>query len=162
MTPRIDVLPAAISSTRRAVEPAARRTLRSVGAVLAGLATLFAISSLTDAALHATGIFPSAGVAMSDPLFALAATYRAVYGVLGCYLTAWLARSRPMLHALALGGVGLVASTLGTVAMWDAGPHWYSLLVVASVLPCAWLGGALRVRREGAVSRSARRRSAER
>jgi hypothetical protein len=42
--------------------------------------------------------------------------------------------------------VGLVFSTAGAVAMWDAGPAWYSLAVIAIAIamPCAWAGGRLR------------------
>jgi hypothetical protein len=28
--------------------------------------------------------------------------------------------------------------------MWDAGPAWYSLAVIAIAMPCAWAGGKLR------------------
>ena len=55
-----------------------------------------------------------------------------------------------MKHALIGGLVGLVLSTVGAVATWNAGPafgpHWYPLALVATALPCAWLGGQLRVR----------------
>lgn len=120
-----------------------RRVLRRVGAVLAGLVAIFVLSIATDAALHAAGVFPPWEVRMSDALFLLALSYRIVYGVAGCYLAARLAPDRPMLHALALGAVGLVFSTAGAVAMWDAGPAWYSLAVIAIALPCAWAGGKL-------------------
>ena len=118
---------------------------RSVGAVLLGLVAIFVLSLGTDAALHATGIFPGWGQPMSDLLFALATAYRIPFQVLGCYLTARLAPDRPMAHALAVGTVGLLLSTLGAVATWNAGlgPHWYPILLVASSLPCAWTGGKL-------------------
>jgi len=120
-----------------------RRVLRRVVAVLAGLIAIFVLSTATDLALHATGVFPPWGERMSDALFLLALAYRIVYGVAGCYFTARLAPDRPMQHALALGALGLVFSTAGAVAMWDAGPAWYSLVVIAIALPCAWAGGKL-------------------
>lgn len=125
--------------------PAARRLGRSALAVLAGIVAIFVLSLGTDAALHATGTFPGWNQPMSDGLFALATAYRIPFQVLGCYLTARLAPDRPMGHALALGAVGLVLSTLGAVASWNAGlgPHWYPILLVASSLPCAWAGGKL-------------------
>src|SRR5882672_11609314 len=88
--------------------PGPRRVLRRIGAVLAGLVAIFVLSIATDVALHATGVFPPWEVRMSDALFLLALSYRIVYGVAGCYLTARLAPDRPMLHALALGAVGVV------------------------------------------------------
>lgn len=120
-----------------------RRTLRHVGAVLAGLLAIFAITIATDVAMHATGIFPPWGQPMSSALFLVALAYRIVYGVLGCYIAARLAPDRPMQHAVALGAVGVVLSSAGAVAMWEAGPAWYSLAVIAISLPCAWVGGRL-------------------
>lgn len=119
--------------------------LRRVGAVLAGLLAIFILSTATDAALHATGVFPPFGQPMADSLFLLATAYRIVYGVAGCYIAARIAPDRPMQHALVLGAVGVVLSTAGAVAMWDAGPAWYSLAVIAISMPCAWVGGKLRV-----------------
>jgi hypothetical protein len=121
-----------------------RRVLRRIGAVLAGLLAIFILSIGTDVALQATGVFPPFGQPMVDALFLLALAYRIVYGAAGCYIAARLAPDRPMQHALALGVVGLVLSTAGAVAMWDAGPAWYSLAVIAIALPCAWVGGRLR------------------
>ena len=120
-----------------------RRTLRHVGAVLAGLLAIFAITTVTDIVLHATGIFPPWGQPMSSALFLVALAYRIVYSVLGCYIAARLAPDRPMRHAMALGVVGVVLSAAGAVAMWEAGPAWYSLAVIAISLPCAWVGGKL-------------------
>ena len=120
-----------------------RRTLRQIGAVLAGLLAIFAITTVTDIAVHATGIFPPWGQPMSSALFLVALAYRIVYGVLGCYIAARLAPDRPMRHAVALGVVGVVLSTAGAVAMWEAGPAWYSLAVIGIALPCAWVGGKL-------------------
>ena len=123
----------------------ANGTARRIGAVLAGLFTIFAVTTATDASLHAAGVYPAPGVVMSQGLFLLASAYRVVYGVLGCYVTARLAPTRPLAHALALGVLGTLISTAGAVAMWDAGPGWYSLAVIAMALPCAWLGGKLRL-----------------
>jgi len=127
-----------MTETRRS-----RRTLRQIGAVLAGLLAIFAITTVTDIVLHATGIFPPWGQPMSSALFLVALAYRIVYGVLGCYIAARLAPDRPMRHAVALGVVGVVLSTAGAVAMWEAGPAWYSLAVIGISLPCAWVGGKL-------------------
>jgi hypothetical protein len=121
-----------------------RRILRSIGAVLAGFLVIVVLSLATDAALHATGVFPPIGQQMTDGLFVLASVYRIVYGVAGGYVAARLAPDRPMQHALALGAIGLVLSSVGAVVMWDAGPAWYSLAIIAIAMPCAWVGGKLR------------------
>jgi hypothetical protein len=118
-----------------------------VGAVLGGLAAVAILSHLTDTILRATGVFPPFGQPMGNGLFALATFYRAVYSVLGCALTARLAPDRPMRHALALGGLGMLISVVGGIATWgrgpEFGPHWYPLLLAAISFPCAWVGGRI-------------------
>jgi hypothetical protein len=121
-----------------------RRVPRRIGAVLAGLLAIIVLSTATDIVLHATGVYPPFGERMADALFLLATAYRIVFGVAGSYIGARLAPDRPMQHALALGAVGLVLSISGAVAMWDAGPAWFNLGLVATALPCAWAGGRLR------------------
>ncbi|MGH7242982.1 MAG: hypothetical protein ACREJD_06145 [Phycisphaerales bacterium] len=121
---------------------------RSIGAVVAGLVFILVTHTGTDAILHATKVFPPMGERMSDPLFVLAFAYRFIFSIGGCYLTALLAPRRPMKHALILGFVGVILSTAGAVAFWNAvpelGPKWYSVLLVVNSLPAAWLGGKIR------------------
>ncbi|HUL80035.1 MAG TPA: hypothetical protein VL691_22410 [Vicinamibacteria bacterium] len=123
---------------------------RSLGAVFAGFVAVVVLSVGTDAALHATGVFPPWGQAMSDALFLLSTAYRTAYGVVASYVTARLAPARPMAHALAGGVLGLAVATAGAVATWNAGPqfgpHWYPLALIATVLPCAWAGATLYLR----------------
>lgn len=130
-------------------EPRGRRRGRSLVAILAGLAVIFALSVGTDQILHATGVYPPWGRPMTHSLFGLATLYRIVYGVLGCWVTARLAPSRPLAHAMTLGGIGVVLSLAGLVAAQKQtpalGPLWYSLAIVAISLPCAWVGGRIRV-----------------
>jgi hypothetical protein len=53
-----------------------RRTLRSIGAVLAGLLTIIILSLGTDVVMHATGIYPPGFQPMAGTLFLLATAYR--------------------------------------------------------------------------------------
>ena len=126
-----------------------KSTLRSIGAVLAGFVAIFVFSLGTDVVLHATGVFPPWGQPMSDALLLLATVYRTVYCIAGSYIAARLAPDRPMKHALALGVVGLIVSTAGAVATWNMGPafgpHWYPVVLIVTAIPCAWLGGRLRI-----------------
>ncbi len=126
-----------------------RYLIRSIGAVLAGVIAIIILSLGTDVVMHATGIYPPWFQPMSTPLWLVATAYRIVYGILGGYITARLAPARPMQHALALGIVGIVLSIAGLVGTWNAGPEygprWFPLALVAIALPCAWLGGKLRV-----------------
>lgn len=125
-------------------------TGRSVAAVVAGFVFIVVTHTATDAVLHATGVFPKAGEVMSGGLFALAATYRLAFEVLGALLTARLAPRRPMKHALVLGAIGAVAALAGLLATIGRGPEfgplWYPLVLVLTSLPCCWLGAKLAAR----------------
>jgi len=85
-----------------------------------------------------------------DGALLLATVYRTVYGVLSSYITAWLAPSRPMGHALVGGAIGLAVSIVGAAVTWNKGPafgpHWYPLALVVLALPTAWVGGKVRMR----------------
>lgn len=124
--------------------------LRRIGAVLAGMAVGVVLSLGTDQVLHVLKVYPPWGESMSDPLFLLATAYRLVYGVIGSYVMARLAPDQPMKHALAGGVIGVVVSTLGAVATWNhqppLGPHWYPVALIVTAMPCAWVGGKLRIR----------------
>jgi hypothetical protein len=125
---------------------------RSVWAVFAGFLVVVVLSTGTDAVMHATGVFPPFGEPMSDGRFLLATAYRIVYAILGSSLTARLAPRRPLRHALVGGAIGLVLASVGAAATWNKGPefgpHWYPLALVATALPCAWVGGRLGRREE--------------
>jgi hypothetical protein len=145
-----------MESVIQAVDSSAsgRRWGRSVGAVLAGLVAIVVTHTGTDAIMHATGVFPPAGEAMSEAMFGLAAAYRFVLSVLGASLTAWLAPARPMKHALILGGIGTAASFAGLLATLGRGPEfgplWYPLSLIFVSLPCCWLGAKLAQRAQRA------------
>ena len=124
-----------------------RRIGRSVGAVLAGFIVVVLLSIGTDLLLHAIGILPRLGDAVSDSLLLVATAYRTIYSVAGSYITARLAPDRPMNHALVGGVIGLILGTVGAVVTWNGagmGHHWYSIALAVLALPCAWVGGRLR------------------
>lgn len=130
--------------------PHPRRVLRSVGAVLAGLLTNIVIVGAIDAALRAAGTYPPMFQPMTEQQWALALTYRIVFAVVGGFVTARLAPSRPMRHALVLGGIETVLSMLFVVSNWNKvefGPHWFGLSVAIASVPLAALGGLLGAKR---------------
>lgn len=129
--------------------------LRSVASVASAFVTVFVLSLGTDQVLHVLEVYPPWGQPMYDTgLCLLALSYRIVYGILGGYIAARLAPRHPMRHALALGAIGFVLSLAGGIAMREFGPLWYSLAIVLTALPCAWLGGVLH--RRGASGRMSR------
>ena len=131
-------------SVRLPASRSARRWGRSAGAVLAGAIAIGIASHGADAALRALGVYPAWGTVMSNGAFAMAATYRLVFGAMGAWLAARLAPSRPMKHAVLLGVIGTVLSVLAAVATWnggpEVGPHWYPLVLIALTLPSAVAG----------------------
>ncbi len=120
--------------------------LRSFGAVLAGLITVVLFSEGPDFLLRAVGFFPplDAGMTgMTDEKLAIAMAYRTIAGVIGGFVAAALAPSRPGLHAVILGLIGLLAGTAGAIVMWDIGHHWYPIALAVVALPASWFGGRL-------------------
>lgn len=136
-----------------------RRIWRSIGAVLAGIAVIAVLDNGIDFILHSTGVYPPLGQPMADEMFLLPLAYRAIDAILGCYVAASLAPGRPMQHALSLGVIGVLLSSLGALATIGAGPEfgpiWYPLSLVAIALPCAWLGGRLAEPRQREMARAA-------
>ena len=134
-----------ILATRTAIH-SSHPKLRSVGAVLAGLLANVILAGIADQILHWLGVFPPWGQITYEPVpYALAVTYRAVFGVAGGYITARLAARAPMRHAFALGVVGLVFCLAGVVAavVGDLGPVWYPVLLFAIAMPASLLGGRI-------------------
>ena len=135
-----------------------RRIGRSIFAVIVGIVANIILSLGTDVLLHAVHVFPPWGASMvgNDGALLLATIYRTIYGVVGSYLTARLAPSRPMFHAVVLGALGLAVSILGAAATWNAGPafgsHWYPIALIVLALPTAWVGGKIRLAQLGRPS----------
>jgi len=122
-------------------------TWKSIGAVLAGILVGAVLSLGTDVVLHAAHIFPPWDQPASNALLLLATAYRTVYSIAGSYVTARLAPSHPMLHALVLGTLGLVVCIVGAVVTWNKGPafgpHWYPVALIVLAMPQCWVGGKL-------------------
>ena len=131
------------------------KTLKSIGAVLAGLIFIVVASYVVDTILEITGIFtpPSAGF-HTTWMVVTATLYRTIISIVGCFIAAFLAPSRPMLHALVLGFIGLAASTAAAVVVipMDLSPAWYPIVLAAEAVPCAWVGGMLAERRAKQLS----------
>jgi hypothetical protein len=122
--------------------------LKSIGALLAGIATGVILSLATDAILEKTGLMKT-NPFDANPSWVIIGViiYRTVYNIAGAYLTARLAPDNPMKHVLLLGILGLAVGVLGTVVMWHIPPHWYPIALDILALPSAWLGGILAIRK---------------
>jgi hypothetical protein len=127
-----------------------RRIGKSIFAVLIGIVAGVAVTLATDAVLHAIHLFPPWDQRVPDMLLLLATIYRTIYSIGASYLTARLAPYSPMQHALVGGAIGFAVSVAGAVATWNGGPqfqpHWYPVVLILLALPCAWVGGMLRLK----------------
>ena len=120
-----------------------KTTLKSIGAVVAGVLTIIIVTTVVDIVLHVVRIFPPMDQPINDALALLASFYRLVISIAGAYLTARLAPDRPLRHAVILGWVGVVLGLVGLVATWNLGlgPRWYPISLDVLALPQCWLGG---------------------
>lgn len=125
-----------------------RRLGQSVWALLAGFLFVVILSLLTDVLFHKLGVFPPLGEYTPDKPLVLATAYRAIFGIIGSYITARLAPHSPMRHALIGGCIGMVLGSLGAAATWNRnlGAHWYPLALIVLALPQSWLGAKLHLR----------------
>lgn len=124
-------------------------TLKSIGAVLAGLIIIGVTHTTTDSILEAIGILPTGHLNVSTGLILLVILYRAIFSFVGCYVTAKLAPKKPMLHSLILGSIGMVLSAVGAIvtANMNIAPAWYGWSLAVIALPVAWLAGKVYVGR---------------
>ena len=119
--------------------------LRSVGAVAAGLLTIAVLCVLTDALLVAVHLLPPPDAHRPYTLAFLGVVivYCAAYTLVGGYVTARLAPTRPVAHAVVLGILGMALSTLGTMNSWQIGNGWNAITLVAEGIPLCWIGALL-------------------
>jgi hypothetical protein len=121
--------------------------LRSILAVVAGFIAVVVLSTGTDLALESSGLFPPPAQQLNRPeVLAIALLYRCVFTIIGGWIAARLAPSRPMRHALILGAIGTAAAIAGCLIMWKLGQQWYAIALVLTAIPCTWLGGWIRGR----------------
>lgn len=121
-------------------------SLRSVGAVFAGLFAGAVLSVGTDEVLHLLLVYPPWGEPMNAPgLNLLALAYRCLFDTFGLYLVARLAPRSPIRHLWIGAGVGFALATLGILGSLSAnlGPVWYPVLLALSTFPCAWAAARL-------------------
>lgn len=134
---------------------------RSVLAVLAGVVFIIVVTTIVDIVLHQVGVYPPWGEPMDHRLALLATAYRVVISIAGAWLTARLAPTNPMRHAMWLGYVGTFLGLIGVAVASGKGlaPDWYPIALVVLAIPQCWAGGrlyeALSGKRRAATAQSA-------
>jgi hypothetical protein len=135
---------------------------RSIWAVVAGFLFIAVLSIGANMIIRAMSpnLFNANGGTTSLVMLCLSTVFVGVFATVGCYLTARLAPSHPMRHALILGALGLVINLIGAAKMWDTAPAWFHILNLLLVMPYAWFGGRLRENEIGSTSSPMRSSSA--
>ncbi len=125
-----------------------KNIFKSIGVCILGIAVGVALSLGTDYILESMGVLPHGNFWVGAWLVIFVIFYRTVYNVLGSYIIARLAPSRPMRHVIIVGIIGTLVTTIGAFVnmQMDLGPDWYCWTLVVLALPSAWLGGWLWVR----------------
>lgn len=123
-----------------------KNTVKSIGAVFAGILTVVVLSIVTDSILESIGLFPppsDAGLFVPWML-ALALAYRTVYAGLGGFVTAALSPHKPMRNVKILLVIGTIMGILGVFAGWNLSQHWYPIALVFTSAAAVWYGGKLK------------------
>ena len=118
---------------------------KSIWAVVAGVLAIIVVTIFVDIIMHAIGAFPPGKEPINDSQALLATAYRIVISIGGAWLTARLAPSNPLKHAMILGYVGVVLGLVGLLMTWNLGlgPRWYPIALVLLAVPQCWAGGKL-------------------
>jgi peptidoglycan/LPS O-acetylase OafA/YrhL len=108
--------------------------IRSILAVLAGIATLTAASFAIEAVT---------AIVYNQPSRVFQITYTTLCIAAGGYVTAWVARRRMALHATIMGVIEVGLTVLAMRAFADKAPlgMWIASMIMTA--PAAWLGGVL-------------------
>jgi len=119
--------------------------IRSVLAVLAGIATLTATSFAIEAI--ANRLLPAAlHHNVWTILFGYA--YTSLCVVAGGYVTAWLASRSPVRHAVIMGAIQAALVIPAMLAYPEQAPVLQWIIGMVLIVPAAWYGGRLRANAE--------------
>jgi len=119
-------------------------------AILAGFIAVIGFTGIATALLKRFAPDLMRDHAKPDPLaMAIHVGLNLAFSLLGGYVTARFAQSKPLVHALMLAIVVLLLSAISAVQMKDRQPIYY-LLILTAVPPLAVLaGGILRLHQIG-------------
>lgn len=119
---------------------------RSVLAVIVGY-LIFALSAF--AFFQISGQPPHQAAPMSVMLASIA--FGMVFALLGGYVAAWLARRRPLAHAIAVAALLALGAAISLLSTLGNGAVWSQVAALALMAPAAVFGGWLRLQRLAGV-----------
>ncbi|HZL25830.1 MAG TPA: hypothetical protein VFC39_04795 [Acidobacteriaceae bacterium] len=104
---------------------------------------IFALSAF--AFFQITGQQPHQAAPM--PIMLASITFGMVFALLGGYTAAWLARRRPLAHAIAVAALLALGATISLLSTLGKGAVWSQVAALVLMAPAAVFGGWLRLRR---------------
>ena len=123
-----------------------KKTLKSIGAVLAGFITFSILSGVASAILVSIGVYPNGKLPLHGSLLVIIGILggQAIFNMVSCFVTAKLAPFKPMRHVLIFGTLGALLNLLTALGMMkDAASFWFFLALAVLSLSVAWLSGKL-------------------
>lgn len=122
------------------------KVLKSIGAVLAWFILIFALTPVTDILVQKAGFMTLEPVdANPRRVFVVVILYRCIYYAAWGYLTARLAPSKPMGHALIVWVIVFILTGIWTIMYWGVWPARYPVLVTLTSIPAVYLGAKCKV-----------------
>jgi hypothetical protein len=127
--------------------------LRTVGAIVAGIAVLGALSFGIEAVANPLMLhlfpqaFPNAAAlnrSFAAHLVMFAYTFLSI--VAGGYVAAWISREHPLRDAVIMGAIEAVLTAWLMTTGFHQAPLYSWIVGIVVCIPGAWLGGILRVR----------------
>lgn len=124
--------------------------LRSILAVFAGM-VLWAVLWLgSNAGIQAIApeSYDPEGMTASAGILALILFLSVFYSIVAGYLTATIARRKPIAHTVWLGVIQLAIGIFMQAQVWSQMPLWYHLPFLVLLIPGNVIGGILRGTRD--------------
>ncbi len=115
-----------------------KNILKSIWSILAGFLAVIILSIVSDMVI---------GHFMGTPPLVIAFIYRSLYTILGGYITASLAPTRPMKHIIIAMIIGGILGVLGAIGNWKLGTHWYPVAIAMTGPIFVFLGGELKIKK---------------
>lgn len=123
--------------------------LRSIGAIIGGYVAYLILSIIGGVILTLSfpgavnqGVLnPTAGFLVGSLIFSV------IFAIIGGYITASIAQSAEITHALALGGVMVLLGVISLVIGSSPQPIWAQVVGLILPIPSVYLGGRMRSRR---------------
>ena len=127
--------------------------IRSVLGVLAGIVALTAASFAIEAVANPLlmRMFPAAlpneaALNLNVPVKLFTFLYSSLCVAGGGYVTAWVAKRSPVVHAVIMGAIQTGLTVWAMREFPQQAPRWIWFLGIVLTVPMAWLGGMLRAK----------------